>query len=109
MAGDFNLFCDSKLDVQGGNSTLKNKSLAKIIEFTGTKELRRLWRVRNTNSKWFNFTQKYSSGFIQCRLDYILSSNTLQEFVAMSKILTLITSDYFRRKKYNYRYNTLEI
>ena len=32
MAGDFNLFCDSKLDVQGGNSTLKNKSLAKIIE-----------------------------------------------------------------------------
>ena len=26
MAGDFNLFFDSKLEAQGGNSTLKNKS-----------------------------------------------------------------------------------
>ena len=26
MAGDFNLFFDSKLEDQGGNSTLKNKS-----------------------------------------------------------------------------------
>ena len=32
MAGDFNLFFDSKLNAQGGNPTIKKKSLAKIIE-----------------------------------------------------------------------------
>ena len=32
MAGDFNLFFDSKLDAQGGNPTIKNISLAKLIE-----------------------------------------------------------------------------
>ena len=31
MAGDFNLFFESKLDVQGGNATIK-KSLAKLIK-----------------------------------------------------------------------------
>ena len=32
MAGDFNLFFNSKLEAQGGNPTLKKKSLAKLIE-----------------------------------------------------------------------------
>ena len=33
MAGDFNLFFNSKLEAQSGNPTLKKKSLAKLIEF----------------------------------------------------------------------------
>ena len=33
MGGDFNLFFTSKLDAQGGNPTIKRKSLAKVIEF----------------------------------------------------------------------------
>ena len=32
MAGDFNLFFDLKLDAQGGNPTIKKKTLAKLIE-----------------------------------------------------------------------------
>ena len=32
MAGDFNLFFDSKLDAQGRNPTIKKRSLAKLIE-----------------------------------------------------------------------------
>ena len=32
MAGDFNLFFDSKLGAQDGNLTIKKKSLAKPIE-----------------------------------------------------------------------------
>ena len=36
MAEDFNLFFNSKLEAQGGNPTLKKKSLAKLIEFKGT-------------------------------------------------------------------------
>ena len=49
MAGDFNLFFNSKLEAQGGNPTLKKKSLAKLIEFKETYDLCDIWRVRNTN------------------------------------------------------------
>ena len=94
MAGDFNLFFGSILEVQGGNPTLKKKSLGKLTEFKETYDLCNIWRVRNTKSKRFNFTQKHSSGFIQRRLDYILISNTLPEFVTMTEILTLISTSH---------------
>ena len=90
MAGDFNLFFDSKLDIQGGNPTVKKKSLAKLIELKENCDLCDIWRVRNTKSKRFTFTQKHFSGFIQRRLDYMFISNTLQEFVTMTEILTPI-------------------
>ena len=67
MAGDFNLFFNSKLDPAGGNPTLTRKSLAKPIEF---KEAYGIWRVRNTKLKQLTITQQHSSGFIQRRLDY---------------------------------------
>ena len=57
MARDFNLFFNSKLNVQGGNPALKNRSLAKLIEFKETYHLCDMWRVRNTKSKWFTFTK----------------------------------------------------
>ena len=38
MTTDFNLFFDSKLEVQGGNPTLK-KYLTELIEFKETYEL----------------------------------------------------------------------
>ena len=93
MAGDFKLFFSSKLEAQGGNPTLK-KSLAKLIELKEAYDLCDIWRVRNTKTKPFTFTQKHSSGFIQRRLDYILISNTLQEFVTMTDILTPISTDH---------------
>ena len=46
-------------------------------------------------SRQFTFTQQHSSGFIQRRLDYILISNTLQELVTTTEILTLILTDHF--------------
>ena len=94
MAGYFNLFFDSKLEAQGGNPTSIKKSLAKLIEFKETYDLCDIWRVRNTKSKRFTFTQKHFSGFIQRRLDYILISNTLQEFVTMTDILTPISTNH---------------
>ena len=66
-------------------------SLAKLIECKGTYDMCDIWRVKNAKSKWFTFTQKHSSGFIPHRLDYILISNTLQEFVTMTEILTSIS------------------
>ena len=57
MTRDFNLFFNSKLNVQGGNPTLKNRCLAKLIEFKETYDLCDMWRVRNTKSKRFTFTK----------------------------------------------------
>ena len=94
MARDFNLFFNSKLEGQGRNPTLKKKSLAKLIELKETYDRCDIWRVRNTKSKRFTFTQKHYLGFIQRRLDYILISNTLQEFLTMTDILTLISTDH---------------
>ena len=95
MAEDFNLFFDSKLDAQGGNPTIKKKSLAKLIELKESYDLRDIWRVRNAKSRRFTFTQRHSSGFIQDRLDYILISNTLQELVTTTELLTIISTDHF--------------
>ena len=36
MVGDFNLFFNSKLEAQGGNTTIKKKSLAKLIKLKET-------------------------------------------------------------------------
>ena len=46
------------------------------------------------NSKRSTFIQKYSSSFFQRRLDQILISKTLQEFVTMTEILTPISTDH---------------
>ena len=64
MVGNFNLFFDSKLDAQGGNPIIKKKSLVKLIELKENYDLCDIWRVRNTKSKRFTFTQKHCSGFI---------------------------------------------
>ena len=50
-------------------------------------------------------SKKYSSAFIQCRLDYIYISNTLQELVTTTEILTpsqliiLLYSSVFQKEK----------
>ena len=46
MAGNFNLFFDSKLDLQDENPTIKKKSLAKLIELKKILTYD-IWRVRN--------------------------------------------------------------
>ena len=94
MAGDFNLFFNSKLDVVGGKPALKRKSLAKLIELKEAYDLCDIWRIRNTKVKQFTFTQQHSSGFIQRRLDYFFISNGLQEFASNTDILTPISTDH---------------
>ena len=69
MAGDFNSFFDSKLDVQGGNTTIQKRFLAKFTDLKKSYDLCDIWRVRNMKSKLFTYVQKHSSGFIQHRFD----------------------------------------
>ena len=93
MARDFNLFFDSRLDAQGGNPTIKKKSLAKLNELKENYDICAMWRVRNPKSKRFTFAQKNFSGFIQHRLACMFILNTLQESVTMTEILTPISTD----------------
>ena len=55
---------DNQLDAQGGNPTIKKKSLAKPIELKEFYDLYDIWRVRNTKSTPFTFTKKHSSDSI---------------------------------------------
>ena len=73
---------------------MRKTSLAKLIEPKENYDLRDIWRVRNTKSKRFTFAQKNFSGFIQRRLDSMFISNTLQECIAMTEILTSISTDH---------------
>ena len=52
MAGDFNLTFGSKLDAQGGNPTIKEKSFAKLIEIKNlmTYVIYREQEIQNLNS-----------------------------------------------------------
>ena len=82
ILADFDLFLNSKLDVNEGKAHIKKKkSLAKLIQLKESYDLSDIWRIRNPVTSTFTFRQKHCAGFIQRRLDYIFISNSLQEFV----------------------------
>ena len=94
LAGDFNLFLNSKFDAKGGKPAIKKKSLAKLIQLKESYDLCDIWRIRNPATSTFTFRQKHSTGFIHGRLDYIFISNTLQKFVNDTRILTSLSTDH---------------
>ena len=94
FTGDFNLFLNSKFDAKGGKPAIKKKSIAKLIQLKESDDLCDIWRIRNTATSTFTFRQKHSTGFIHHRLDYIFISNTLQEFVNDTCILTSLSTDH---------------
>ena len=87
------MFLNSKFDAKGGKPAIKKKSLAIFIQLKKSYDLCDIWRIRNPARSTFTFTQKHSTGFIHRRLDYIFVSNTLQEFVNDTRILTSLSSD----------------
>ena len=78
LAGDLNVFIMSKLEAKGGKPSLKQKSLAKLLELKEEYDLCDIWRIKNSTKKLYTFKQKHSSGIINRRLDYIFISNKLQ-------------------------------
>ena len=80
LDGDLNVFSDSKLETKGGKPSLKQKSVAKLLELKEEYDLCDIWRIRNPIKKLYTFRQNPSSGIIDRRLDYIFISNKLQEF-----------------------------
>ena len=71
LAGDFNLFLNSKLDAKGGKPAVKEKSWAKTYSVKESYDLCDIWRIGNPVTSTFTFKQKHCTGFIQRRLDYI--------------------------------------
>ena len=49
--GDFNVLFDEKLDADGGNPKLKDKSITKIISMMSENDLCDIYRVRNPQSR----------------------------------------------------------
>ena len=79
FAGDFNVIFDKNLKFAGGIAFLKKHILSEIIKLSENFNLCDIWRVRNPHERLSTFRQKYFTGIIQRRLDYILVSNSLQE------------------------------
>ena len=94
LAGDLNLFLNSKSDTKEGKPAIKKKSLAKLIQLKESYDLCDIWRLRNPVTSTFTFRQKHSAGFIQRRLDYMFISNSLQEFVNDIRILKSLSTDH---------------
>ena len=93
-AGDFNLFFSKKLECKGSDPYLKKHSVRHIIKILDTFDLCHIRRFRNPKTKSFTFRQKYFSGVIQRRLDYIFISKSLQETISNEDILNAFSTDH---------------
>ena len=94
VAGDLNFFFNKKLECKGGNSCLKKQSITQMIKIQEAFDLCDIWRIRNPKTIAFTFRQKYFSGIIQRRLDYIFISNSLQETISKVSILNVFSTDH---------------
>ena len=94
LGGDFNFYCNEKLETSGGSPLLKKQSISKFLEIKESLNLCDLWRVRNPKMKTFTFRQRHFSGLIQRRLDYLFISQKLQESVKKIQILSSFSSDH---------------
>ena len=94
FAGDFNIFFEASLEAKGGTPTLKNRSINKLIEVNEALDLCDVWRIGNTKKRKYTFRQKYLSGIVQRRLDYIFISQSLQEYIKKSDVLNALSTDH---------------
>ena len=91
IRGDFNVIQDPEFDGLGGKPKLKES--VKIIEqICLSFDLIHIWRVRNPDERRFSWRQK--NPVIQRRLDFLLTSSTLQEDVENVDIIPAIKSDH---------------
>ena len=90
--GDFNVIFDEKLDADGGNPKLKDKSITKIISMMSENDLCDIYRVRNPQSR--RYTWRCKTPLIQRRLDYLLISDQLQGQIEAIDFIPSVQSDH---------------
>ena len=87
MGGDFNMYYDLKLDIVGGNPSLKAKRIAEIIKMKEAYDLCDIFRVRHPNTRRYTYRSKNPK--LSRRLDHFLITDSLQQSV--DKIVFLPT------------------
>ena len=92
LGGDFNLSFEKSLDTDGGNPSVKTKSLSKLQEIMTENDLCDIFRIRNSQER--HFTWRNKNPFKQRRLGFFLISDSLQELVVDSKIIPSVQSDH---------------
>ena len=92
VGGDFNVTLNTKLDKKGGIQDQKNKSKECIMSIIDMFDLQDIWRIQHPNTRRYTWRQK--TPLIQCRLDYWLISDTLQDFTEKTSIITPVRSDH---------------
>ena len=93
IGGDFNLTFNNDLDKKGGTTVqTKPQSLKSIKNIISVFELDDIWRIKHPSEQRFTWRQR--KPFVQCRLDYWLISNHLQDYTNSEKIIPSIRSDH---------------
>ena len=73
----------------------QNKQIiAKLIKIKEHFDLCDILRLRNPDSKQFNFRQKYASSFIRRRLDYFFTSNSPEDMTTHANFFAALSTDH---------------
>ena len=91
IGGDFNVTLNPEWDCSGGNQS-KKTSVKYVEDLCLDFDLIDIWRIRNPEVKRFTWRQK--KPLIQRRLDFWLLSDTCQEDIEKSDIISSINSDH---------------
>ena len=92
LGGDWNFIFDKHLDASGGNPQLKLSSIAEITKLIEKYDLCNIFRIRNPDTLRYYFRQPTPKKLR--RLDFFLTSNSLQDRIESCNILTSIASDH---------------
>ena len=96
LGGDWNVTQNMQLDKLGGNDELKIRFLTMINNLKMQYDLQDIWKILYPTNKRFTWRQKQP--FIQCRLDFWLTSVNIQDTVVNADIIPGV---FFRSFSYN--------
>ena len=92
IGGDFNVTLDETLDKKGGNKETNLRSRNELKQLIDKYYLNDIWRTKNPEKKRFTWRQHKPE--VQCRLDFFLISNSLQDNTSNIDILPAFRSDH---------------
>ena len=92
IGGDWNFVLDKQLDTFGGNPSLKMSSISELTKIMTNFDLCDIYRLRNPDTR--RFTYRQNSPKRLRRLDYFILSNSIQEIVQKTEVLTSVSSDH---------------
>jgi hypothetical protein len=92
MGGDYNCPLNPILDKHGGLEVENNRVIEQIVRLQHSLNLLDIWRVRNPNAGRYTWRRK--NPVIQCRLDYYLVSESLQNVITEVDIIPGIMTDH---------------